>query len=279
MVAAAVRVSHEYGTIHAITEVDITIPRRILSSLSKQIGEKLSFTAFIVASLVRTLKDYPEFNSFRKGRKLILLDDVTVSVLVERAIGDEVLPEPLVIQAAQSKTYRQVHDEIRMAQQKSGDEFGTLSGMMWIRYIPEFLLRIFVRLAARNIYMAKRYGKVGVTAVGMFGKGGVWFVPVSSGTVVATVGGIVEKPIRRGRRVVVRELLCLTLSFNHEIVDGAPAARFVKALAEHIERGEVLSKSVGAAKIPSMRRNKSLKEPSTLVAAQPITRATTALDK
>ena len=42
--------------------------------------------------------------------------------------------------------------------------------MGWIRYIPGFLLKPFVRLADRNIKLAKRYGKVAVTAAGMFSR-------------------------------------------------------------------------------------------------------------
>jgi len=47
---------------------------------------------------------------------------------------------------------------------------------------------------------------------------------------------------RRGRRVVngrieIREYLCVTISFDHDVVDGAPAARFTRQFKELIERG------------------------------------------
>jgi len=54
------------------------------------------------------------------------------------------------------------------------------------------------------------------------------------------VGGISAKPAVVDGRVVTREYLSLTVDFDHDIVDGAPAARFVQHLKELIERGDGL---------------------------------------
>lgn len=45
-----------------------------------------------------------------------------------------------------------------------------------------------------------------------------------------TIGGIGKRPALEGGQVVEREVLCLTVSFDHAVVDGAPAARFTSAL-------------------------------------------------
>jgi hypothetical protein len=90
--------------------------------------------------------------------------------LVERDIEGEKVPEPTGIKKAQLKTFREISDEIRAAEKLQSDKLGSLSGQTWIRFIPNVLLKAFVRLADKNISMAKRYGKVAVTAVGMFSK-------------------------------------------------------------------------------------------------------------
>ena len=132
MAAASAAIAKKRNTIHSITEVDITKPRRSIREHRQQTGEKLSLTAFIITCLARTVAENPELNSFRRGRKLILLDGVTISALVEREIDGEKIPEPVGIQAAQTKTYRHIHDEIRAAQHHSGDRLGSLSGMGWV---------------------------------------------------------------------------------------------------------------------------------------------------
>jgi pyruvate/2-oxoglutarate dehydrogenase complex dihydrolipoamide acyltransferase (E2) component len=245
VVAAAAAAGNRQNNIHSIIEVDIIEPRRLLREHRRKSGERLSLTAYIIFCLARTVDQFPSVNSFRKGRKLILLNDVTVSATVEREIDGERMPEIFSIHAAQTKTYRQIHDEIRSAQQNREDRLGALSGSTWIRFIPGFLLRAFVRAASRSIFMAKRFGKVGVTAVGMFGSGAQWFIPLSGGTVVVTVGGIVERPAFVDGRLEPREMLCLTVSFNHDIVDGAPAARFTKRLAELIRSGDAIREAIG----------------------------------
>jgi hypothetical protein len=58
-----------------------------------------------------------------------------------------------------------------------------------------------------------------------------------------TVGGIGEKQVVVDGHAVVREYLSLTISVDHDIVDGAPAARFTRRLKELIESGYGLGDS------------------------------------
>jgi pyruvate/2-oxoglutarate dehydrogenase complex dihydrolipoamide acyltransferase (E2) component len=231
MVAASAAVGRERSNIHAITEVDITEARRLMDESRQRTGQRLSLTAYIVACLSRAVAENPSMNSFRRGRKLVRLNDVTISVLMERDISGEKVPEPLGIQAAQEKSFAQINDEIRAAQRAPGGKLGSLSGMQWVSIIPGFLLKIFIRIASRSIRMNSRYGVIGVTAVGMFGTDATWFVPLSGATMTVTVGGIVKRPSLTDAREN-NEHLCLTFTFNHDIVDGAPAARFIKRFSE-----------------------------------------------
>jgi pyruvate/2-oxoglutarate dehydrogenase complex dihydrolipoamide acyltransferase (E2) component len=239
-VIASATVTKEKNSFHSITEVDISIPRRLIIEHFQKTGTKLSLTAYIVTCLAHVIKDHPLLNSFIKGNKQIILDDVTVSVLIERDIKGEKVPEPVAINNAQTKTYLQINNEIRSAQSSQGQQLGNLSKMTWIRFIPGFLLRTFIRIADKNIKMGIRYGKVAVTAVGMFNKTSIWFIPHGSATVVITVGGINSKLIKEDDNIVEKEHLCLTASFNHDIVDGAPASRFMNQFIETVKSGKLI---------------------------------------
>jgi pyruvate/2-oxoglutarate dehydrogenase complex dihydrolipoamide acyltransferase (E2) component len=75
----------------------------------------------------------------------------------------------------------------------------------------------------------------------MFGAGAGWAVGiVPLHTLCLTVGGITRKPGIIDVRIEPREYLALTVSIDHDIVDGAPAARFASRLRELIEGAEVL---------------------------------------
>jgi pyruvate/2-oxoglutarate dehydrogenase complex dihydrolipoamide acyltransferase (E2) component len=77
-------------------------------------------------------------------------------------------------------------------------------------------------------------------AIGMLGPGGGWGIPIAPPTLMITVGGIATKPRYLNGQLEPRELLDLTISVDHDIVDGAPAARFARRLAELVEAAEGL---------------------------------------
>jgi pyruvate/2-oxoglutarate dehydrogenase complex dihydrolipoamide acyltransferase (E2) component len=237
MVRASASVSKEKDTIHLIAEVDITRPRRLIREYLELSHERLSLTGYVVSCLARALKEFPQFNSFRKGSRLIVLEDLTISVLFEREIDGESVPEPVGILRANLKTYREIHNELRSAQMREVRHLGASTGAAWVRFIPGFLLKLFVRLASQSISMQKRYGAVGVTAVGMFGAGSMWLVPLTNATVTVAVGSISRKPVLIEGELEEHEFLCLTISFDHDIVDGAPAARFARRFAELLSNG------------------------------------------
>ncbi len=239
-VIASASVTKEKNSIHCFTEVDITEPRRLINEHFEKTGEKLSLTAYIVTCLAQVIKQHPQLNSFIKRRKLIILDDITISVLIEREMAEEKVPEPVGIKGAQEKSYYQIHKEIRDAKMKQTDKLGSSSGTSWIRFIPNFLLKTFIRIADRNIRMAKIYGKVAVTSVGMFSKDPIWFIPHGTATVLVTVGSINKKVVEIDNQFVSREHLCLTVSFDHDIVDGAPASRFMNQLIETVKSGKLV---------------------------------------
>jgi len=102
--------------------------------------------------------------------------------------------------------------------------------------LPRLVRRTLIRLATHFPSLWKQFaGTVAVTAVGMFGKGGGWGIPITSHPLDVTIGGIGEKPGIIDGRIAVREVLNLTISVDHDLVDGAPAARFGSRLRELLE--------------------------------------------
>lgn len=76
-----------------------------------------------------------------------------------------------------------------------------------------------------------------VTAVGMFGAGGGWGITQTNYPLRLTVGGIARKPgfVEGGDEVEPREYRHVTATFDHDVVDGAPAAWFLERLRELVE--------------------------------------------
>ena len=76
-----------------------------------------------------------------------------------------------------------------------------------------------------------------------------WGMTIPFLTVNVVVGGISRQPALVEGQLEDREYLCLTVSVDHDIVDGAPAARFVNRFVELIERGFGLIGDSGPAEV------------------------------
>jgi pyruvate/2-oxoglutarate dehydrogenase complex dihydrolipoamide acyltransferase (E2) component len=88
----------------------------------------------------------------------------------------------------------------------------------------------------RSVQARLRAGTVQVTAVGMFAGGsGFAIAPPTICSLVVVVGGLSRRPRADGDRVVIRDVLDLTVTIDHNVVDGAPAARFGADLRRRME--------------------------------------------
>ena len=115
--------------------------------------------------------------------------------------------------------------------------------------LPVFIKRPLMQMMFKDPHRAKETaGTVLLTAVGMFGEGGGWGIPLIMHTLGVTLGGIAEKPVVIDGQIKVRECLSLTVSFDHDIIDGAPAARFTQRFKDLIERGTILMTKTWALK-------------------------------
>jgi pyruvate/2-oxoglutarate dehydrogenase complex dihydrolipoamide acyltransferase (E2) component len=241
LAAAAYRFVGHKPMIHGLLEVDVTRARTVLRDYKAKTGEALSFTAFLATCLAKAVDEHKAVQAFRQGgKRLVLFEDVDVFTDVERDMDGQKSIVPHIVRAANRKTFRQVHHEIRAAQQ--ADASHVLQQHQPLA-LPALLFRPFLWafgwIANRRPRLWKKtMGTVELSAVGMFGVGAGWGIPNSAPTALfVTVGGIGEKQRVVDGHTVIRENLSLTLSFDHDIVDGAPAARFTRRLKELIESG------------------------------------------
>lgn len=233
-----------YGTrrsmIHGLLEVDVTRARALLHAAAEQ-GHSLSFTAYLVACLARAVAQNPQVQAYRDWRgRLVVFHDVDVVTMIEAEAGAVAVPH--IIRAANRREVHDISDEIHAvrAQPAHSQQQGGLVALG--AHLPGFVLQLAYDILRRNPQRFKKTaGTVIISAVGMFGQGGGWgltFVPMH--TLALLVGGITQKPMVHEGAIAIRDLLSLTISFDHDVVDGAPAARFAAVLREMMESAALL---------------------------------------
>ncbi len=246
-VVDALEVGVHRHMVHALLELDVTRARRLIREHEARAGERLSFTAFLVASLARAIEGDRRLHAYRDWRgRLVLFDDVDVVTLVESEVDAVAVPH--VVRAANRRTVREIHAELRRIQAEpsaSAQRSGALARLS--RFTPGFLRRHFFRILRRSPRWLKRTaGTTLVTAVGMFGTGAGWAVGiVPLHTLALTVGAITTRAAWVDGRAEPREVLPVTASFDHDVVDGAPAARFASRLRALVEEAAVLRDVAG----------------------------------
>src|SRR5260370_8057483 len=175
---------------HGWIGVDVSGVREFVGGHKAKTGEALSFTAFIIACLGKAVDENKSLHACRKGRKhLILFDEVDVAIPIEREMAGQKQPIIYIIRAANKKTFREIHHEIRAAQveqvEKAWEGFTAID---WLRFLPIVFIRIgsgaFCCIRRWYSKLHKKYGgAVGITAVGKFGKGGGWGITLQEHTV------------------------------------------------------------------------------------------------
>lgn len=231
----------------AVIELDVTDSRNMLRKYRRKKKEPVSFFAWIVKCISMAVEAHKTVHGIRKGKnKLVIFEDVDISVVIEREVEGEKVPLPLVIRNVNGKSPEEIHQEIKHAKDQAvtseKDYILGESRYKWLMGLYVYLPR-FVRLAAWRIILKRPFlikkmsGTVVVTSVGMMGNIKGWAIPSSFLPVSVLLGSVVKKPGVVNERITIREYLQLSVALDHDVVDGAPAARFVSHLGDLIEKG------------------------------------------
>lgn len=236
------RMGLQKHTIHGLVEFDITRARESIRQYRMQKGEALSFSTFFLSCLGKAIDQDRQMHAYRSWRnQLIVFDEVDVNMLFEVEVDGKKGIRPHIMRAVNRKSVQELQEEIRDFQ--SGHQSSQESRFItWFVRLPAFARRFFLWVLFKNPQLIKEYyGTVLLSSVGMFGSGSGWGIPVPNHSLQITLGGMCQKPGVFNHRVEPREFLSVTISIDHDVIDGAPAARFIQRLKKLVESGVALN--------------------------------------
>ena len=194
-------------TLH--TEVDATELvdwRAKLRDESESPGKTVpSYNAVLISLTAKALRAHPRLNAKQNGNTIQLLENIHIGLAVDNEYGLVVV----VVRDADKKSVADINSEIvtmaeNVASKKSSIE--ELTG-----------------------------GTFTITNLGGYGVD--HFTPIINPPEMAIlgIGRIVEKLVIRESKVMQRNMMALSLTFDHRLVDGGPAAQFLKTVSSLIE--------------------------------------------
>jgi len=231
--------SKKQNIVHGFGEIDVTIPYRIIKDLNKNSSNKISFTGYLIFCLAQAIKEHKYVNAIRKRNKLYIFEDVDISTIIEKQIGETKFPTNYIIRKANEKSLEEISNEIYIEKYKENFKDKRSEQIEWFSKLPAFLRHIYWRKLIKNpLFHKQTSGTIGVTAVGMFVNGIGWAIPLTPKTLTLTVGGIGRRAVQGpNNELLWNDFLSLTFSINHDIIDGGPAARFINYFGNLLSSG------------------------------------------
>jgi hypothetical protein len=246
LVIDACREGQKRHTIHILCEYDATLVKQRMREYAERTGVRLSLPAYLTACIGRTVASDTRWHAYRKGRRLVMFDEVDIGTLIDHEVEGERLATLHVIRNTQSRSVREIHDEYRRVARGPVRDMPGVNRLRGYLNLPGFLRRLFYRWIEFRPDERKRLcGTILFTAPGVFARSAGWGMPINACTLTITLGGSELKPGVVDGRVEPREFVNLTISFDHDVVDGGPATRFAASLKQVFEEAELIAKPEG----------------------------------
>ena len=227
-------------------EIDVTQARKKIREYNRENSTKISFNGWLLSQLAQSLSQHKNVASFLSGKqKQIIFNHINISVLVEKEYEQSKVPIPVLVEKAEKLGVVEITNIINKAQnhtlQKSDMvlQRKTKNYEKLYYHLPGFVRRKIWSFVLERPKMAfKKMGNVSFTSLGMYGKINGWFIPISIHPVCFGAGSVIEKPRVINKKIEIREMLHLTVLFDHDVVDGAEIARFVNHLVKNLENAK-----------------------------------------
>jgi pyruvate dehydrogenase E2 component (dihydrolipoamide acetyltransferase) len=191
-------------------EIDMTEAAKLKGETEKT-GLQISYNDFIIKATATALKESPAVNTMLLGQELRTMNEVNVGFAV--VSGDDLLVP--VIRNADRLSLADISKSTKTLAQR-----------------------------ARSGSLATREMSGGTFTVSNLGMYDVdLFAPVINPpeTAILGVGRIVPKPVVTGENVTIRQMMTLTLVFDHRVIDGVLAAKFLQRVKQLLEAPEKLA--------------------------------------
>jgi len=200
--------------VHSFIEIDFTAidtVRKAMKAKWEEQGVKVSYTAFVTWAVSRLLRDFPMVNATVSGNNIIYRGNVNVGMAVDLNPG-------LIVPV--------IHDTDNLS----------LAG------IGRKIIDLADRARNRQLQPAEIQGATfSITNPGVLGTTvGMPVIPKGTAAILGT-GSIekrvvvVEDPVTGGDSIAIRKRCFFSLGYDHRLVDGADAARFLATLKELLE--------------------------------------------
>lgn len=181
------------------------------ANFQKKYGEKLTFTPLFIEAVSKAIRDFPMINASVDGSNIIVKEDINIGMATALPNGNLIVP---VVKNVDTKALKQLAAEVNILAAKARDN----------------------KLTGDEV----KGSTFTISNVGTFGS--LMGTPIINQPEVAILAlGIIKKrpeviETEKGDEIAVRNMMYLSLSFDHRAVDGYLGGSFLRRVAKYMEQ-------------------------------------------
>lgn len=192
-----------------MAEVDMTELVRLREALREKFkqdyGVSLTYVPFVIRAICQGVKEFPILNASLRGEEVVLHHSVHVGIAVDTG---ESLLVPVIKEAAKKGIVELSREALQLTEKAR-------AGKLTLREIQG--------------------GTISLTNAGVYGA--LLATPIihQPQSAILWMGKVMETPVVREGQIVIRSMMYLCLSYDHRIIMGAQAVRFLQAVKKSLE--------------------------------------------
>ncbi len=219
-------------------DIDMTWAEELRATLAKN-GVRVTATAFLLKAIAIAQRAHPDTRTaMLPFGQTVVFNNIVAGFTVERIIGNQPTLFFGAIEEPDTKSITQISEELRAHAEADVEKVWHMDLQHKFTWMP-WVLRRLILWVGLNFWPGLRVKVMGATfglsSLGKFGLKAM--IPPCVSTSTFGIGSIEKRPVVRDDKIEIRKMMTLTLNFDHRIIDGAPAARFLNDVQKLLEGG------------------------------------------
>jgi len=226
---------------YLFAEINMDFAQKLCAQYLSNRGVKITPTALLLKAIGIAQRAHPESRSaLLPWGQTLVFERIVAGFTVEKVVGGEAAVYLGVIEDPDTKPLEEIATELRAYGQEEIEDVPQLAIEERFNFMPWLVRRIVILISLIIPELRLRYmpASFGLTSIGKYGIHAL--VPPSVSASTFGVGTIEPKPMVVDNEIKICPIMTLTLNFDHRLIDGAPASRFLSEIKKLME-GELVN--------------------------------------
>jgi pyruvate/2-oxoglutarate dehydrogenase complex dihydrolipoamide acyltransferase (E2) component len=218
-------------------DIDMTWAESVRKNF-KSLGRKITVTAILLKAIAIAQRAHPASRTAALpfGKRAIL-QTIVAGFTVERFVGAQPAVYFGAIEKPDTKPLEKISEELQEYSEADMQQVSHLSTQHWFNHMPWLFRQIVLWVGQRfpSVRLQHMPATFGLSSLGKFGIKAL--IPPCASTSTFGIGEVEHRPVVRNGKIEIRPMMTLSLNFDHRMIDGAPAARFLQDIKALLEGG------------------------------------------